>query len=586
MSDVLELLSTAEQQRLAGQLQTAEQTCRRAVHLDPANPAAQHELGLVLGSQGKFAEAVNCFEAAVAAAPGNPLTLSNLGLTYRLLGRLDEAALAYQRAVRAKPDDAAAHYGLGMVLTDTGRLPEAIACYRRAVQLDPTLLGAYASLGVALERCNQLDDAAACFREVLRRGGDTAEAHSNLGGLLGRQLKLDEAAQHLRRAVQLDPNSPQALSNLGLVLERLDQLDEARSVLQQAVALAPNHVDVHLNLAMVLDRLGDFDRALAAADRALELDPNCERAHFSRAIGLLRRGQFEAGWPEYEWRAGIEGLSNPTFSQPRFSGQPLTGKTLLLTEEQGRGDTIHFVRYAELIRRQGATVILQCRPELVGILQTVRGIDRVVAVGDDLPDFDFYLPLPGAPGTLGTTLETIPADVPYLLTDPQLSAEWQPKIDAPGKLKVGIAWQGAPANRSDRFRSVPPAEFARLCDVPGVQLYSLQVGAGSEELGQIATPPTVVDLTTGIRDFRDTAAIVEHLDLVIACDTAVVHLAGAMAVDVWIAVAVAPDWRWLLDRADSPWYPTLRIYRQSVAGDWSSVFARICDDLAELAARA
>jgi tetratricopeptide (TPR) repeat protein len=550
VSNAAQLLAQAESYHRSGQLQLAEQAYRRALQVDATNAALHHQLGLVLGAQGKLDEAITCLQAAVERNPHDAQSLNNLGVTFRLAGRLDEA----------------------------------VACSRRALELKPDYVDAHNSLGVAFERQNKLDQAAACFRQVLKRNPGFAEAHSNLAAILDRQGKLDEALALLKTALELNLNSPEAHVNLSLILEQLGCLDEALAALKRALALAPDVAEVHLNLGLVLERQGDFHAAMNAFRRAIELDSNCTEAHFNYGLSLLRGGRFDAGWREYEWRAGIEGVIQPTFPQPRWTGEPIAGKTILLVEEQGRGDTLQFVRYAEPIKRQGAKVIVRCRAELTSLIATCRGVDSVVPTRSVLPAFDFYLPLPSAPGVFHTSLESIPADVPYLFADAALVRQWKKELHAPSDFKVGIAWRGDPKNKSDRHRSIPLTWFAPLAGLPGVRLYSLQIGPGREQLAHVPPPCPITDLADRIRDFHDTAAIMSNLDLVITCDSAPAHLAGALGVAVWVGVALVPDWRWMLSRSDSPWYPTLRLYRQSEPGDWDTVFQHIQRDLAALAA--
>jgi Flp pilus assembly protein TadD len=584
VSNAAQLHAQAEAYRRAGQLQLAEQTYRRALEVDATNPALHHQLGLVLGAQGKLEKAIVCFQTAVERNPNDAQALNNLGVALQRTGRLEEAALSCRRALQARPDYAEAHNNLGVVLQREGRLDEAVACSRRALELKPDYIEAHNSLGVALECQDKLDEAAACFREVLRLHPGFAEAYSNLAGVLDRQGKPDEALPMLKTALELNPNSPEALVNLGLVLEQLGRVDDALNSLRRAIALAPDVAQVTMNLGVILDRNRNLDAAADAFRRAIELDPDSAEAHFNYGLSLLRGGHFDAGWREYEWRAGLEGVNQPKFAQPRWKGEPLAGRTILLAEEQGRGDTLQFVRYAEPIKRQGATVIVRCRAELTSLIATCRGVDSVVPTRSVLPAFDFYLPLPSAPGVFHTSLESIPANVPYLRPDAALVRKWKERLDAAGEFKVGIAWNGSPTNKADRYRSIPLTWFAPLTGLPGVRLYSIQIGQGREQLASLTPPCPITDLADDVRDFHDTASIMSNLDLVIACDTAAVHLAGALGVAVWVCVAFVPDWRWMLGRSDSPWYPTLRLYRQARSGDWDTVFQHIQRDLAALAA--
>lgn len=581
MSHAALLLAEADAFRRAGQLSRAEQTYRRAIQADSANAAAYNLLGLVLASQGKLDEAIGCFQTAVQRDPDYAQAHNNLGVALEQQGKLDEAAAAFRQAVQVRPDYAEAHNNLGVAMEKQGRLDEAVACCSRAAELKPDYVEAYNSLGVAFERQDKLDEAEACFRRAVELRPDFAEAHSNLGGVLDRQDKLEPAAAALRRALALKPDSPEAHVNLGLVLERLGRLDEALAVLQRAVALEPKVAEVHMNLGLVLERQGNVEEAMTSFRRAL-VQPDCAQAHLNYALALLRSGNFDEGWREYEWRAGCEGVGQKILPGRRWQGDPIEGRTILVCEEQGAGDTLQFVRYAELLKRQGATVVVQCRPQLIGLLESCRGVDRVTSTLGPLPPYDVYVSLPSLPGILGTSLVNIPANVPYLFADAALVGEWKDELT--GKdFKVGIAWQGDPNHKANRYRSFPLEKLAPLAGMPGVGLFSLQFGAGREQLADLPPACPITDLGDRLGDFHSTAAIMRNLDLVITCDSAPAHLAGAVGVPVWVALAFVPDWRWLLARTDSPWYPTMRLYRQSRPGDWEEVFRRIAIDLAAIA---
>jgi hypothetical protein len=295
----------------------------------------------------------------------------------------------------------------------------------------------------------------------------------------------------------------------------------------------------------------------------------------------LARGELEKGWADYEWRLKCTEYKGRRFNVPRWDGGPLNGRTLLIHTEQGLGDTLHFIRYVRIIQQRGGTVYIEVPPALVPLLRS-SGVTGIIPGGSPLPKFDLEIPLLSVPGTLGTTLSTIPAQVPYLAAEPRLIKHWRAQIrNLPG-FKVGIVWQGNREYAFDRFRSVPLAAYAPLADVPGVTLISLQKGYGSEQLAELAGKFPVLDLAPQLdmgSAFTDTAAVMSNLDLVVSSDTAAAHLAGGLGVPVWLAVAQSPEWRWLLEREDNPWYPTMRLFRQRAVGDWSDVFTRMKQDL-------
>ncbi len=362
------------------------------------------------------------------------------------------------------------------------------------------------------------------------------------------------------------------------------QVEEALRSLQEGVRLQPDSAESHSSLGTALCAQGRLDAAVAEYEQAIQLKPDYPDAHWNRALVRLLCGDLERGWPDYEWRWRCARHSPmPDFTQPRWDGGPLDGRTILLYAEQGLGDTLHFIRYAPLVKARGGRVIVQCQGTLIPLLSRSAGIDGLAAWGDAPPPFDVYVPLMTLPSLFHTTLETVPADIPYLIADPDLIAHWRRALTPIRGLRVGIAWQGSPRHPWDRHRSVPLAAFEPLARIEGVQLISLQQGHGVEQLRDLAGRFPVLDLgelvdrTAG--PFMDTAAILHNLDLVVSVDTAIAHLAGGLGVPLWLAIHHTPDWRWLLDRDDNPWYPSARLFRQPAPGDWASVFDRMTEEL-------
>jgi tetratricopeptide (TPR) repeat protein len=578
--------------------------------------AKDNSLGNALAAEGKASEAAFCYRRALERQPDLAEAHYNLGALLEKQGALEEAVTSYRRAIELKPDFAEAHYNLGGLREKQGSLAEAVACYRRAVELKPGFAEAHNNLALVLRAQNQLDDAAACFRRALELKPDFAEAHNNLalvlteqnqfdlaaaccrralelkpdfaqahnnlGLVLHEQNRLEEAAACYRRALELKPDFAQAHNNLGLVLRDQNQLEEAAACFRRALELKPDFAQAHKNLALVLQEQNLLEEATACYRRALALKPDFAEAHYNQGLTWLLMGRFAEGWSGYEWRWKRKGNEERILAEPRWTGSPLAGRTILLHSEQGLGDTLQFIRYAELVKRQGGTVLIEVHPALASLLARCPGVDRVIAGGEPLPKFDVHLPLLSLPRVFGTSLETVPAKVPYLLPDAASLEKWKRELGAETGFKIGIAWQGNPAHRADRFRSIPLARFAGLARMRGVHLYSLQMGAGREQLSALAGPLPITDLGDRLGDFDHTAAIVRNLDLVITCDSAPAHLAGALGVPVWVALAFAPDWRWMLDRGDSPWYPTMRLFRQNAPGDWEGVFERIQGALASL----
>jgi tetratricopeptide (TPR) repeat protein len=594
-----------------GRLEEAVASYRRALALKPDYAMAYNNLGTALKEQAKLDEATACFRRACQLKPDDVMACSNLANALKEQGQLAEAAACYRRIVELKPDFAEGYANLGGVLRDQGSVGEAVACCRRALELKPDLAEALANLGVALgdqgkldeavaccrralelrPDCaevhynlgvafrgqGKLDDAVACCRRALELKPDFAEAHFNLGNALKEQGKLDEAVACCRRALELKPDFADARNNLGNVLKEQGKLDEAVACHRRALELKPDFAEAHANLGAALTDQGRLEEAMACYRRALELQPDLPDARFNRSLLLLVSGDFQHGWPEYEWRWRTKGHRPLPFRQPLWDGRPLPGKTMLLHAEQGLGDTIQFLRYAALVKDRGPKVIVEIQGPLVRLLASCRGVDESIGRGNDLPTFDVYAPLASLPGIFHTSLETIPAEVPYLFADSGLIEHWRAELGPIAAFKIGIFWQGT---TTDPARIIPLNCFESLAGLPGVQFFSLQKGPGVEQLQDLAGRFPITELGSRLDDFMDTAAVLRNLDLVIACDTAVAHLAGAMGLSVWVALPFAADWRWLLDRDDSPWYPTMRLFRQKKRGDWADVFDQLKTALA------
>ncbi len=496
------------------------------------------------------------YEQILQAAPEQGHALNGLGVLAFRSGELEAAESYHRRAIAAFPHDPAFYNNLNFVYSRQGRTDEAVACCRKAVELDVNSPELHVNLGTALKAAGLLDEAAASFQQALALRPDYADAHYNLANTWSQLRRLDAAESEFRRANELAPRDWEAPNNLGSLVQVQ----------------------------------GRFSEAMALFERALTCAPDAAEAHRNRALLRLLLGDFAAGWADYEWRWQMPQFRRPALAQPCWEGQPLPGRTILVWGEQGLGDMIQFVRFAPLVaERSGARVLVQCRPALHALLRTAPGIDRLV--GDDLSQetFDYYVPLLSVPAILGTTIETIPAGVPYLFAEPKRVARWRQELAGGDAFRVGIAWQGNPAFTGDYFRSVPLEQFTPLARCPSVKLFSLQKGHGREQLAELTERMNIIDLGATLDEngdaFVDTAAVMMNLDLVITSDTAIAHLAGALGVPVWVALQLAPNWRWLLDRADSPWYPTMRLFRQTRFGNWADVFSRIGAELQTLSSR-
>ncbi|HSY26541.1 MAG TPA: tetratricopeptide repeat protein, partial [Burkholderiaceae bacterium] len=518
---------------------------------------------------------------AIALRPSYPDAHNNLGNLLKDTNRLPEAELAYRYALELNPHYADAYNNLGTLLKETDRFSEAEAVYSRALQLKPDYVHAHINLGTLFKETERLSEAEMAYRYAIALNPESVDAYNNLGNLLQETNRLAEAESAYRHTIAIKPDFPQAYNNLGNLLRNSNRLPEAEAAYRHALELNPQYADAHNNLGIALKDSGQFEAALASCCRALEIAPDNPEAHLNYAFQLLQAGELTQGWQEYEYRWKLKrNKSWRDFVQPLWLGDVgVVGKTIFLHAEQGFGDTLQFVRYASLLAARGAIVYLGVPPALKTLAATCSGVATVFTSGDALPPFDYHCPLMSLPLAFHTDLETIPCEVPYLTAPPCGIAAWQEKLGDKTAMRVGLVWAGNPrkhlpsVHAVDRQRSIAFDQLSSLLEVPGIQFFSLQLG--DEAASQLNRYPQVIDFTTEIQDFQDTAALIANLDLVIGVDTAVAHLAGAIGKPVWMLNRYNTCWRWLMEREDSPWYPSMRIFRQSSLGDWVSVIANV-----------
>jgi tetratricopeptide (TPR) repeat protein len=582
-----------------GDLAAALAHLGEALRLRPAFAEALNQRGAVLAQQGRPAEAVEHFRQALRQQPDQAEMQTNLALALLQQGRHAQAVALLQSVLAKQPEHARArqylpaalaqqaarglpsseaYYQLGTVLAGQRHLEEAGACFQQALRLRPGWAEAHNSLGKVFRDQKRPTEAEACYREALRLQPDFAEAHYNLGVCLLEQRRPAEAEESCRAAIRLLPEAAAAHNTLGVCLLDQQRPEEALACFERAAQLQPGSVEAQNNRGSALGQLGRLEEALASYAQALEVQPDHAEIHWNMSLIQLLQGDFDKGWAEYEWVWRRPYVSPRVFTQPRWDGSPVAGRTILLYADHGLGDTIQFIRYARLAKEQGATVIVECQKPLRRLLARCPGIDQLVARGDPLPPFELQVPLPGLPHRFRTSLDTIPAQVPYLWADPALVELWRRELAAQPGFKIGIAWQGS-ALGDRQQRSIPLAAFAPLAALPGVQLISLQKDRGSEQVEAVVGRWPLTDLSARLDEtagpFMDTAAVMMNLDLVVTTDTSIPHLAGALGVPVWVALPKVACWRWLLEREDCPWYPTMRLFRQERRGDWGGVFERI-----------
>jgi tetratricopeptide (TPR) repeat protein len=562
-----------------GRLAEAEALYRRILAADAEHAEALHLLGVLAQQVGRPDVAAELIGKATQRA-ADPRYFNNLGTAQRALQRLDDAALSYRRALELRPDFAEALSNLAAVLQEQGDLAAAEDCLRRALALQPAFAEAEYNLANLLRARGDGAAAITHYRAALALAPGFFDAHLNLGAALAEAGELAAAAEACRQALALRPNDAVAHNNLGNVLVRLDDLAGAVRSYERAALLAPRYAPALSNLGNALAELGNFAAAADAYRRAVAVEPEHAEAHWGLALARLSEGDCAAGFALYEWRRRVPGFAMPPPPPvPQWRGEPLGGASILLHAEQGFGDTLQFLRYLPAVAARGGRIVLEVPTDLHRLLAGIPQIERLLAAGEPHPPLAWHCPLPSLPLACGTTLATIPADVPYLIVPPEAAARWPERVRAEG-LRVGLAWAGNPRQKRDGQRSMSLAALAPLGAVDGVRFFSLQKGAAAAQLA--AAPFPIVDLSSDLADFAETAAAAAALDLVISVDTSVAHLAGALGLPVWVMLAHVADWRWLSGRDGSPWYPTARLFRQPRRGDWGEVAARVAAALAAL----
>lgn len=561
----------------------------QCIEAEPSNISNYWKLGLTLLLQGQELEAQSCWLSAiveVASELDEDWTqeliniLESEAIKRLEAGKYEQAESIYLQIIEQQPNNGLAYKNLGNTAFSLGKLEEAIAYYQKGLLLQPDAGITYYHLGLIFHKQNKFEQAQAYFEQFLALNPNAAEGFNCLGNSLQRQGKFEEAIACYQKALTLEPNDALTINNLGTTFQAVGKLEEAIACYEKALTLEPNNAMAHNNLGGFLVEQYQFEKGMTCYNRAIEIEPESGDFHWSRASLLLRLGDYKGGFAEAEWRWKQEHNYPMNCPQPLWDGSNLEGRTILLYVEQGLGDTIQFIRFAPLVAQRGGKVVVAAQEPLVRLLTTVPGIDQVVAINQTFPEFDVQTPLLSLPYILGTNLETLPAQVPYL--SPPASVSFKLETPDDTYLKVGIVWAGNPKYGDDRKRSCSLNDFKTLLNVPGIAFYSLQKGPKAEEISQLSGQVSLQDLSSHLNDFADTAAIVNQMDLIISTDTSVPHLAGALGRPVWVVLCYSPDWRWMVGREDSPWYPTMHLFRQKQPGNWQEVLERVALALTEL----
>lgn len=572
-----DLYTQALQSHQAGQFDAARDLYAQVVAANSEHWDAVYLLGTLEVQAGRFQDAISLLQRVSAARPDVPDAANNLGVAYQAVGEWEHAARAFEAAVRVDPEYHQALFNLGALMAERGRHADAEKCFRRAHQLTPGDPNLQFRWALALSAQQKWSDAEEQLRSPAR--GDI-NAGIHLAYVLARQEKLNEAAEVYQEILAQRPEFHEVHNSLSYVLERQGRLSDAEAAARRAIELAPDYADGYNNLGIALRSLHRLDEACTAFRRAMELAGDFPLAEFNLGTTRLLAGDFAEGWPGYARYA--ETLENPprSISAPRWQGEAIPGRTILITVDQGRGDTLQFARWLpEVKARSQAEVLLESPPELVALLQHMDGIDRVVFEEGEQLACDDTLPLSLVPSVLGVDAASLSAGSSYLSAPPEARPPIAELLDAvdPDAFKVGLCWQGNPQQARDIVRSCRLETLLPLSEIDGVTWVCLQTGEKGRS--QMRADWPMLDAAAHVRDFADTAAVIGRLDLVVTVDTAVAHLAGALGRPVWTLLCHTPDWRWFLDRPDSPWYPSMRLFRQPAWGDWDSVVREVSTNL-------
>ncbi len=559
-----------------GAWQQAADYFRRAAELKTEYPEACANLGSVLTRMNHLTEAEDYLRRAIELNGDYPEAFNNLGVVLQQTNRYAEAQICFKRAIELRPNYTEAYINWGEVWKVSKRRDEAKKCFYKAIRLNPNSPEAYNSLGVCQAEDGLLSQAENCFRRAIElKKFDYLEATNNLGIVLIKMKRIAEAEVCIRRASELWPECPEVYNNLGLTLKKTNCMDEAAVNFRRALALRPDYPAAYINLGLVLKDSGRLDEAETCFQHVLKLHEDCSEADFALGILYLLQGQYEHWWEKYELRRSVFGYRQLDIR--RWKGEELAGRRILLFYEQGYGDSLHFVRYASKVVPLASAVILWVQEPLGKLLSdSLPGVTILTKEPIQPEQYDFACPLPSLPFVFNTVEENIPRTIPYIRPRQSVAEKWRKILDQRDgghQYRVGIAWAGNPRHANDHNRTITVALFETLLDMGDINWVSLQVGDQAKDLTE--SLKGVVDFSQQLVDFSETAGIIDNLDLIITVDSAVAHLAGAMGKKTWTLLPFAPDWRWQLEREDSPWYPTMRLFRQQSFNNWQEVFVRV-----------
>ena len=566
---------------LQGKIAQAQALYEEVLNLEPDHVDALHLSGVAAAQMNNHRKAVELIGKAIALYPRNEAFHCNQGVAFNELKEFAAAAASFDKAVAIKPDYHEAHYQRGISLQGLKMHEAAVACYDRAIAIRPDYLEAYYRRGIALQELRKFDAAIASYDKAITIKPDFAEAYANRGNALQELNRFDAAVESFDMAVTIKPDVAETHYNRANALKKLKRYESALESYDRANAIRPDYPEAFHNLGLMRQELNQLDAALACFDRALSINPDYHDARLHKSLALLLSGNFRQGWALYESRRKVSRLADTrrNFTQPLWTGnESISGKTILLHSEQGFGDSIQFCRYARSVADLGARVILETEPPLTGLFKDLSGVSEVAAKGCDLPGFDYHCPLMSLPLAFRTDLNTIPCPRQYLRSDPDKLAYWNNRLGQKTAPRVGLVWSGNITHTNDSNRSIPLTAITR--HLPANVMYvSLQKEVRDIDKPSLASDANILHFGDELVDFSDTAALCDLMDLVISVDTSVAHLNAALGNPTWVLLPFSPDWRWLLGRDDSPWYQSVRLFRQEQPGNWDGVFKKLKPEL-------
>jgi len=564
-----------------GNLIEAQVIYEKILSIQPDHFNALQLLGVLFSQAEQYLQSIEVLYKALQINPNHARTYSNYGIALKELKRFDEALGSYDQAIAINPDYGDAYYNRGNTLMELKRFDEALSSYDQAIAINPDYGDAYYNRGNTLMELKRFDEALSSYDQAIAINPDYHESYNNRGNTLMELKRFDEALSSYDQAIAINPDYHESYNNRGNTLKELKRFDEAINSYNQAITINPDYHEPYNNRGNTLKEFKRFDEALVSYNQAISIDPDYADAYFNKSLLLILRGEYGEGWQLYEWRWKQKHNINSrrAYKQPLWLGhESLINKTLLITIEQGFGDYIQFIRYALLVEQLGAKVILEVPLVLMKLASTLKGHFIFVESGKSLLDFDYYCPIVSLPLAFKTTVETIPATLPYLYVDKAKKQQLNKRLGKQVMTRIGLVWTGGPDHKKDCDRSLLLKQFSSLLTLP-FEFHSLQKDIREVDAQTIIDFPHMYQHQDELQDFSDTAALVDAMDIIISVDTSVAHLAGAMGKKLLLLLPYLPDFRWMLDREDSPWYPSAKLYRQEKINDWDTALEKLKADL-------